>query len=246
MDFFQILSSGASLRKKKKRRPPLLHPTDTPGVPEVRLKKKRKKKAWSRSMNHPRGDSLGSESDLRLSLALSPAKSSAADVITKTFSASNITTKTTTMNTTTNPSMQQQHDEVAAFRRRLLIHIHSSSNCPKPIPTFDLLRPPSPSPLTSTVLSNVESSNWVNPTPCQMQAIPSLLSLRDTLLCAPTGSGKTAAFMIPALLLSSLSKNKQPNVRSVVLEPTRELCEQVKRVALSLGRGGGVKVLVLR
>ena len=244
MDFFKILSQGATLKNKKRSSsdlPP--RSSSTPGVQALSPKKKKRKKKRGRSSAHPRGDSIGSESDLRLS-TLSPVK-------TSTVSSSSSSPATTTAHAAaapahSSPSAQQLHDEVAAFRRRLSIHIHTSANCPRPIATFDLLQPPSASLLTQKLLANVESSNWVNPTPCQMQAIPSLLALRDTLLCAPTGSGKTAAFIIPALLLSSLDKKKRANVRSIVLEPTRELCEQVKRVALGLGRGGGVRVMVLR
>lgn len=238
MDFFKILSQGATLNKKRSSDDLPPRPSSTPGVQAPSPKKKKRKKKRGRSSAHPRGDSIGSESDLRLS-TLSPVKNTATSSSPSSLSSPAAATADSS------PSAQQLYDEVAAFRRRLSIHIHTSVNCPRPMATFDLIRPPSSSPLTPKLLANVENSNWVNPTPCQMQAIPSLLALRDTLLCAPTGSGKTAAFMIPALLLSSLGE-KKANVRSIVLEPTRELCEQVKRVALSLGRGGGVKVLVLR
>ena len=53
--------------------------------------------------------------------------------------------------------------------------------------------------IKEVICNNVEKSEWKEPTPIQMQAIPTLLSGRDVLAAAPTGSGKTAAFVIPAL-----------------------------------------------
>lgn len=53
-----------------------------------------------------------------------------------------------------------------------------------------------------TLLSNIEHGKWVEPTPIQMQALPSLMERRDVMGCAPTGSGKTGAFVLPALMLA--------------------------------------------
>ena len=58
-------------------------------------------------------------------------------------------------------------------------------------------------PLYRAILSNIEKGRWKEPTPIQMQALPTLLERRDMIGCAPTGSGKSGAFLIPALLLSS-------------------------------------------
>lgn len=56
---------------------------------------------------------------------------------------------------------------------------------------------------TKVILKNIEASRYKEPTAIQMQAIPSLLMRRDILACAPTGTGKTAAFMIPILSVLS-------------------------------------------
>lgn len=56
--------------------------------------------------------------------------------------------------------------------------------------------------LTKAILRNVEAGKWKEPTPIQMQAIPTLMERRDFIGAAPTGSGKSGAFILPALLLS--------------------------------------------
>lgn len=53
-----------------------------------------------------------------------------------------------------------------------------------------------------TILTNIESGKWLEPTPIQMQAIPCLTERRDVLGCAPTGSGKSGAFILPAIMLA--------------------------------------------
>jgi ATP-dependent RNA helicase DDX52/ROK1 len=53
-----------------------------------------------------------------------------------------------------------------------------------------------------TLLANIETGKWMEPTPIQMQAIPSLMDLRDVMGCAPTGSGKTGAFVLPAIMIA--------------------------------------------
>ncbi|KAL7467226.1 hypothetical protein ACHAXS_007537, partial [Conticribra weissflogii] len=56
--------------------------------------------------------------------------------------------------------------------------------------------------LHRTLLANIERGKWVEPTPIQMQSLPSLVERRDVMGCAPTGSGKTGAFVLPALMLA--------------------------------------------
>ena len=53
-----------------------------------------------------------------------------------------------------------------------------------------------------TILTNIESGKWLEPTPIQMQTIPCLTERRDVLGCAPTGSGKSGAFILPAIMLA--------------------------------------------
>lgn len=90
------------------------------------------------------------------------------------------------------------------------------------------------------LLRNIEAGEWVEPTPVQMQAVPSLLEGRDTLAIAPTGSGKTAAYLIPAVLsLGARAQGAGP--RAVVLVPTRELQAQVLQEARRLSSGTGLR-----
>ena len=63
-------------------------------------------------------------------------------------------------------------------------------------------------------------------TPIQQQAIPIILSGDDLIACAQTGTGKTAAFVLP--ILSLLSSQKQNNkVKALIIAPTRELAKQI-------------------
>lgn len=115
------------------------------------------------------------------------------------------------------------------------------------------------------MLHNIEAGDWKEPTPIQMQAIPTLMERRDVLASAPTGSGKSGAFCIPALLLSAVSsteyyqsynknndippttgsktnkkkpkkESRQGEIRSLILAPSRELAHQLHREVERLGR----------
>lgn len=68
---------------------------------------------------------------------------------------------------------------------------------------------------------------YVSPTPIQQQAIPQILCGRDVFGCAQTGTGKTAAFLLPIIDILSQASGKSRMPRVVVLEPTRELAAQV-------------------
>ena len=74
----------------------------------------------------------------------------------------------------------------------------------------------------------VADAGYARPTPIQEQAIPRLLDGRDLIGCAQTGTGKTAAFMLP--ILNRLCKVRRPrhigHPRALVLSPTRELAAQ--------------------
>lgn len=84
----------------------------------------------------------------------------------------------------------EKDDEINAFRNRMQIKV-KGDKVPKPSATFytmDIEKD-----LKPIIIKNIENSDWKEPTPIQMQAIPAILSGRDVLACAPTGSGKTAA-----------------------------------------------------
>jgi ATP-dependent RNA helicase RhlE len=77
-------------------------------------------------------------------------------------------------------------------------------------------------------------------TPIQVQAIPPALEGRDVLGCAMTGSGKTAAFLLPTL--SRLQEGPRKKTRALILAPTRELAAQVEEECRHLARFTGLRV----
>ena len=81
--------------------------------------------------------------------------------------------------------------------------------------------------LAPAQLSACESLGYNEPTPIQRQAIPVILSGRDVIGCAETGTGKTAAFLLP--ILQKLSERSRPGLRVLVLAPTRELALQIQK-----------------
>ena len=80
--------------------------------------------------------------------------------------------------------------------------------------------------LAPAQLSACESLGYKIPTPIQRQAIPIVLSGRDVIGCAETGTGKTAAFLLP--IIQRLSESPRPGLRVLVLAPTRELALQIQ------------------
>lgn len=85
--------------------------------------------------------------------------------------------------------------------------------------------------LHPAILKNLAEQNYLQPYPIQQQAIPSILAKKDVLGIAPTGSGKTASYVLPVLTNSQtnlVTKNRHISV--LVLVPTRELSLQVEEV----------------
>jgi ATP-dependent RNA helicase RhlE len=79
--------------------------------------------------------------------------------------------------------------------------------------------------LNADLLRGVHELGFTRPTPIQQQAIPAALEGRDVLACAMTGSGKTAAFLLP--ILHRLAGKPRRTTRALVLTPTRELAAQI-------------------
>lgn len=136
----------------------------------------------------------------------------------------------------------EKEDEVNAFRNRL--HIRAKGeNIPNPAPTFNQMSIHKE--VKQVILKNIEESKWKEPTPIQMQSIPVLLSRRDILAAAPTGSGKTASYVIP--VLSRLMKPETNHgVRALLLAPTKELADQIFHEVQRLGHGKKFKVCNLK
>src|SRR5438309_10378118 len=82
--------------------------------------------------------------------------------------------------------------------------------------------------LSDKVLAAVQAAGYTTPTPIQEQAIPHVLARRDVLGIAQTGTGKTAAFVLPMLTALEHGRARARMPRTLILEPTRELAAQVE------------------
>ena len=90
------------------------------------------------------------------------------------------------------------------------------------------------------LLQAVDDMDYETPTPIQEQAIPALLAGRDVLGQAQTGTGKTAAFALPML---QILDTESGGVQGLVIEPTRELANQVAKAIRDYGQHRSVRVL---
>src|ERR1700732_1500423 len=82
--------------------------------------------------------------------------------------------------------------------------------------------------LSAKVLGAITAAGYTTPTPIQNQAIPHVLKRRDVLGIAQTGTGKTAAFVLPMLTMLEHGRARARMPRTLILEPTRELAAQVE------------------
>jgi ATP-dependent RNA helicase RhlE len=90
--------------------------------------------------------------------------------------------------------------------------------------------------LGAPLLQAVQELGYVEPTPIQQRAIPVVLQGRDLLAAAQTGTGKTAAFVLPMLEKLRQSPSVQRSPRALILVPTRELATQVSESCRALAR----------
>jgi ATP-dependent RNA helicase RhlE len=99
--------------------------------------------------------------------------------------------------------------------------------------------------LKPELLRAVAEKGYTTPSPIQAQAIPAVLSGRDLIAGAQTGTGKTAAFVLPALQRLTQSPHTGRTPRVLVLTPTRELAAQVAESARSYGKYVSVRTAVV-
>ena len=90
--------------------------------------------------------------------------------------------------------------------------------------------------LSKDALAAVEKLGYENPTPVQEQAIPLVLEGRDLIAAASTGTGKTAAFLLPILSTLPRVKGRNRAPRVLVVSPTRELAQQIARTCMQISR----------
>ena len=117
--------------------------------------------------------------------------------------------------------------------------MHSSSSAAEEIRTltFDDL------PLAPFLKETVRSIGYVKPTPIQAEAIPLVIEGRDLIGLAQTGTGKTAAFILP--ILQRFSGSKEKGAKALILAPTRELAEQINDVIKELAPRTGLKSVTI-
>ena len=97
--------------------------------------------------------------------------------------------------------------------------------------------------LSEDVIHGVQSMGYMDPTPIQLQAFPIVLGKKDLIGASQTGTGKTAAFMLP--LLSQLKEHSPKGPRILVLEPTRELAAQLVVASRDFSRFGNLRTTVV-
>ena len=97
--------------------------------------------------------------------------------------------------------------------------------------------------LSEKMLEGVRAMGYTEPTPIQLRAIPLVLSGKDVIGSAQTGTGKTAAFALP--ILSKLGSHNPVGPRALILEPTRELAAQVETAIRDYSRFTDLKTTVV-
>lgn len=121
----------------------------------------------------------------------------------------------------------------------------TGENIPKPIENFET------SGLRQLLVDNIHKSGYLRPTPVQKHALPIVMAGRDLMACAQTGSGKTAAFLLP-MIHSLLHDSKEPIVtadhcepQAVIISPTRELTLQIFNEARKFAHRSIIKIVVV-
>ena len=94
-----------------------------------------------------------------------------------------------------------------------------------------------------SIMAGVRALGYSIPTPIQLQGIPPIMQGRDVIGLAQTGTGKTAAFVLP--ILERLRSDPRGCVRALVISPTRELAEQTCEVFNSLGSRTGLQSVTI-
>ncbi|KAE9524259.1 hypothetical protein AGLY_015298, partial [Aphis glycines] len=121
----------------------------------------------------------------------------------------------------------------------------NGKNIPEAIESFETLKN-----IPEKLMENIKMCKFVKPTPIQKYSIPIILSGKDLMATAQTGSGKTVAYVLPIIIkllmdpkkLVKDSNHSEPQV--VIMAPTRELAVQIKLVVLKLTRHTGISSYV--
>lgn len=145
----------------------------------------------------------------------------------------------------------EEHPEITAMPMEAVEAYRASKNmkivsqkekCPKPVPSFDKLM------LPDYLRQMIANAGYTEPTPIQAQGWPIALSGRDMIGIAETGSGKTMAFLLPAVIHINAQTALQHNESGpicLVLAPTRELAQQIEAEARKVSQSSRLRCAVL-
>ncbi|OXU30946.1 hypothetical protein TSAR_002784 [Trichomalopsis sarcophagae] len=141
---------------------------------------------------------------------------------------------------TDDKKLKLEQEKINQYRNKHHISV-TGSHVPEPIESFEQLS--TEFKIGSDILQNMKTCGYNQPTPIQMQAIPVMLQGRQILACAPTGSGKTASFLLP--IIHQLNGPRKKGFRAIILSPTRELAKQTYRECIRLSEGRGFRVHII-
>ncbi|XP_066581427.1 probable ATP-dependent RNA helicase DDX52 [Prorops nasuta] len=136
--------------------------------------------------------------------------------------------------------LKLEQEKINQYRNENRISV-TGSHVPKPLKTFEELL--TEFNLPKHLVNNIINCGYKEPTPIQKQAIPVMLQNRQLLACAPTGSGKTAAFLLP--IIYHLKGPQKKGFRAIILSPTRELAKQTYRECLRLSEHCDFRVHII-
>lgn len=130
--------------------------------------------------------------------------------------------------------------DVAEYRKSLAIRV-SGFDVPRPVKTFDDCG------FSPQLMNAIKKQEYEKPTPIQCQALPIVLSGRDIIAIAKTGSGKTAAFVLPMIchIMDQPELQKDEGPIGVICAPTRELAQQIHLEAKKFAKSHGIRVSVV-
>ncbi|XP_034033842.1 probable ATP-dependent RNA helicase DDX46 isoform X2 [Thalassophryne amazonica] len=130
-------------------------------------------------------------------------------------------------------------EEVNTYRLELEGITVKGKGCPKPIKTWVQCG------VSRKILSVLKKQNYEKPTPIQAQAIPAIMSGRDLIGIAKTGSGKTIAFLLPMFrhIKDQRELEESEGPISVIMTPTRELALQITKECKKFSKALGLRVV---
>uniref|UniRef100_A0A4W3H7C1 Probable ATP-dependent RNA helicase DDX46 n=1 Tax=Callorhinchus milii TaxID=7868 RepID=A0A4W3H7C1_CALMI len=130
-------------------------------------------------------------------------------------------------------------EEVNIYRLELEGIVVRGKGCPKPIKSWVQCG------ISMKILSSLKKQGYEKPTPIQVQAIPAIMSGRDLIGIAKTGSGKTIAFLLPMFrhIMDQRPLEEAEGPVSVILTPTRELALQITKECKKFSKALGLRVV---